>query len=288
MINSYLFGLKHKGYNANINGRHHKYGFGGKEEQDDNVGGSQLNWHDFGARNYDAALGRWMNIDPLAEQMRRYSPYNYAFDNPIRFIDPDGKAPQDIIILGNSAGAGGVGHQAVLIGDDKKGWIYISKDGAEKEGGALGKSRYSKIKFNSLNDFKNSVHNFETTSNHSKVGGGESENLDFKLDEGGNKVQRYDQAYLIDTEDNDQAGIDAATTTAENSYILTQSDCSDVPTAALSKLKTPKGKNLTTGEGAPGVFGEAPKVKQKWIEIFNKGKDYDSKLVPASVKVDNN
>jgi RHS repeat-associated protein len=95
--NYYPFGLKHKGYNNVVtskgNSTAQKFGFGGKELNQE-LG---IEWMDFGARNYDAALGRWMNLDPLAEQMRRYSPYNYAFNNPIYFVDPDGMAPMDWI-----------------------------------------------------------------------------------------------------------------------------------------------------------------------------------------------
>ena len=117
--NYYAFGLQHKGYNSVVNGQHYPYGYNGKEENDE-LG---LEWLDFGARNYDASLGRWMNLDPLAELMRRHSPYNYAFDNPVYFIDPDGRAPEGMEdSYGNSLSSASVNYSGGLIaGKDENG-----------------------------------------------------------------------------------------------------------------------------------------------------------------------
>jgi RHS repeat-associated protein len=91
--NYYPFGLKHSGYNTVITSTNpaQKYKYNGKEYQDE-LG---LGIYDYGARNYDPALGRWFNIDPLAETSRRWTPYNYAYNNPVYFIDPDGMEAEE-------------------------------------------------------------------------------------------------------------------------------------------------------------------------------------------------
>lgn len=50
-----------------------------------------LNWYDYGARHYDAALGRFKTVDPFIEKNYSFGGYNYCRNNPVNRIDPTGK-----------------------------------------------------------------------------------------------------------------------------------------------------------------------------------------------------
>ena len=70
-----------------INDTSHPYKYNGKEL--DMMHG--LNTYDYGARQYYSALPLWDRVDPLAEKYYSISPYAYCANNPVNFVDPDGK-----------------------------------------------------------------------------------------------------------------------------------------------------------------------------------------------------
>ena len=107
--NSYHYYVKdHQGNNClvvdssgAVEEANHYYPFGGVFASTGNVqpykyNGKELdtekglNWYDYGARMYDAALGRFTTVDPLAENLYPWSSYAYCLNNPIKYVDPTG------------------------------------------------------------------------------------------------------------------------------------------------------------------------------------------------------
>ena len=148
-VNYYPFGAEFCDGTANNSVQPYKYN--GKEL--DRMHG--LDWYDYGARHYDAAIGSWPTMDPLAEKYYNLSPYNYCGGNPVNAIDEKGDS---IFVLIAPNMASGFGHMALLIQNKKGDWNYYSKNGTSGWFGLYGEpsaDNKGEVSFPSISDFLN-------------------------------------------------------------------------------------------------------------------------------------
>jgi len=140
----YPFGLKHSNYNTDIvrykkdvdgitvvlrptERSEYQYKYNGKELQDE-LG---LNMYDFGWRNYDPAIGRFLRIDRFAEKYMERTPYNYAANNPVYYVDVAG----DSLFVTHRKGFLGLGGKETLRYENGN---LLNKDGSAYAGKVKG------------------------------------------------------------------------------------------------------------------------------------------------------
>lgn len=216
-----------------------------------------LNHYDYSARQYDPARLQFTTVDPHAENYYSWSPYAYVANNPMRYIDPTG---MDIIILNSPQAAHGQGHTAVLIGNEQKGWVYISKDGAQDK-----------------------IYSNYFTGGPSKVGEGFFKSIDdFNKSDFAKEYEGFtDRARFTSSDDQDHSAIKAMRSSANSWYHVGYNNCVDAVSSAMEAIGLNPGYNVY---GADNPYADPissvsdPRPTNRFQQIKRANKD---RMIPV-------
>ena len=193
------------------------YKYNGKE-YDSKKG---LNWYDYGARHYDAALGRFTTNDRFAEKYHSMSPYQYGANNPVKHIDVNGDS---IVVLNYTSGE----HLGLLIQNSSNRWEYYSFNGDKiynSTEGSLGggpQDNKGELSWPTPQAFLDSEYNQNTSKED--------------LESGKVNGYGYQEGYLIPTtEKQDRIIKNTFLETVDQGYSLVGNHCSIVVQKSLNK-----------------------------------------------------
>ena len=199
------------------------YLFNGKELD------RETNLSYYGARYLDMKTSLWLSVDIMASRYPEISPYAYCGNNPVNAIDPDGK---HIIYLNSSTAVHGLGHAAVLIGNDREGWRYLSMNGTGEGAAAFGSSKFE--------DLGNIKYDKDTQKGNDFRGTGMTATQVMKAVNNSNPKEdhEYDRAIRVVTNSFEDGLAYAAAKKQAGlpDYNLFGSSCIDVPQEALEAV----------------------------------------------------